>query len=223
MTDTPSKEYSFDEWKTSWNEDDIGFHESSILPDLVTHQSTFLTKKCRVFLPLCGKTLDLAYLADQGHDVFGCEFIQKAVEDFFNEQKLDFETSVLPSGISVFKAINKKITLYCGDFFALKSEEIGKFDAISDRGSLIVMNSVQRVKYAESMHDLMAPGCKYLLNTFVIDEENYQGPPRSVPLEEIERCFGLFCVIKELDCKPDNRMPSCKMLIVNTLLSLKNS
>ena len=215
--------YSLNEWEESWNSNDIGFHESCVLPDLIKHENVFLNRYCRVFLPLCGKSLDLAYLADKGHDVYGCEFVKKAVEDFFKEQNLQFTTSSLPSGIIVYKATSKKITLYCGDFYALKSDEVGKFDAVWDRGSLIVMSFFQRMEYAKIMQDLMGPGCKYLLNTFHIIGQDYQGPPYSVPKEDIERCFSSFCDIKQLDSKMANfQIPGTEsVMIVNTLLAMK--
>lgn len=196
-----SNELTIKNWQKMWDSDQIGFHQSSVHPDLMTYESEFLDKNCRVFLPLCGKTLDLVYLADKGHEVFGCEFVQKACEDFFKEQSLEYETLSLPSGLTKFKATSKKITLYCGDFFALKSEEIGKFNAVWDRASLVAINPSQRIEYGKVMQDLMVPGGKYLLNSFIFTGENYRGPPHSVPREDIKSCFGSFCEIKELDSK----------------------
>ena len=215
------KDYTVENWQKMWDNNHIGFHQSSVLPDLLKHENMFLNKCCRVFLPLCGKSLDLAYLADKGHNVYGCEFVKKAVEDFFKEQNLQYTTSSLPSGSIVYKAVSKKITLYCGDFYALKSDEVGKFDAVWDRASLVAINPSQREEYAKVMQDLMGPGCKYLLNSFIINGDNYCGPPHSVSQEDIERCFSSFCDIKQLDSKfADFRLPSMDSLqIINSLIS----
>ena len=55
-----------------------------LLPPLQTAQ--------RVFVPLCGKTMDLTWLAVGGHRVFGVEVSQLAVEQYFSEAKLPKST-----------------------------------------------------------------------------------------------------------------------------------
>lgn len=207
-----------------WDDKDTGFHQPLVLPDLLTHESTFLTKPSRVFVPLCGKTVDLVYLADKGHDVYGCEFIESAVKDFFTEQSLEYTTSMTSDmSTMVYKAVSKKITLYCGDFFALKSKDIGKFDGIWDRASLVAVEPSQREEYGKVMKDLMSSGGKYLLNSYIITGEKYKGPPHSVPIDDIEKCFGSFCEIKQLDSRSD-MFPLANIeavQIVNSLLTSK--
>ncbi|EXF43869.1 thiopurine s-methyltransferase [Pseudomonas sp. BAY1663] len=46
-----------------------------------------------MLVPLCGKSLDLAWLAGQGFNVLGVELSEKAVEAFFAEQQLEAEVS----------------------------------------------------------------------------------------------------------------------------------
>ena len=41
-------------------------------------------------LPLCGKSLDLVYLYEQGYQVIGCECSELACEQFFSENKIPF-------------------------------------------------------------------------------------------------------------------------------------
>ena len=191
----------FDEWNKAWANNDIGFHNDNVLPDLLRHENTFLSSNCRVYVPLCGKTLDMIYLADKGHDVHGCEFVKKGVKDFFQENNLEYTTTKILSGnVVVYKAVSKKITIYQGDFFALKFDVIGKFDAIWDRGGFVAIDPAQRVEYAKVMKDLMAPDCKYLLNTFLIQGDLYQGPPHSISDETLQSVFGSFCKIAVLDC-----------------------
>ena len=71
-----------------------------------------------VLVPLCGKTRDLLWLADQGCNVIGVEFCTKACTDFFVENKIDYEQVD-----SVFIAKDKKLKIYCGDFFTCPIEE----------------------------------------------------------------------------------------------------
>lgn len=48
-----------------------------------------LAQGSRVFVPLCGKSLDMIWLAQQGHEVIGVELSPVAVEDFFRENGLN--------------------------------------------------------------------------------------------------------------------------------------
>ena len=45
-----------------------------------------------VFVPLCGKTLDMVWLCQQGHTVVGCELSEIAALDFFKENSIPYET-----------------------------------------------------------------------------------------------------------------------------------
>ena len=54
------------------------------------------SKSVRFFLPLCGKAGDLLYLYTEGHTVTGVEGVPFVVEQFFRENKLDYEKVSLP-------------------------------------------------------------------------------------------------------------------------------
>lgn len=70
-------------WHKKWASNQIGFH----LPDVNPYLQRFwpglnLAAQARVLVPLCGKSLDLLWLAGRGHRVLGIELSEKAVEDF---------------------------------------------------------------------------------------------------------------------------------------------
>ena len=76
-------------WQQSWRDRDIAFHQHVVNPHLVKFwQNLRLTAADRVFVPLCGKSLDLLWLAEQGHPVIGVELSPLAVRAFFRENKL---------------------------------------------------------------------------------------------------------------------------------------
>ena len=189
-----------DHWQQMWNMRDIGFHQSQVHPDLLKHQNLLMKPGCRVYVPLCGKSLDLVYLADQGYDVVGCEFVEMAVKEFFDEQKLEYTVSKDSAiNVSVYKASSMKLSIYQGDFFVLSSSVIGKFDVIWDRASIVAINISDREKYAKTLIELMAPRCKSLLNLLTITGKNYVGPPHSINAEDIKKLFGSVFKYKEVD------------------------
>ena len=73
-------------WHSRWQEGRIGFHQDRPTPLLVEHWTSLgLAQGSRVFVPLCGKSLDMAWLASQGHRVLGVELSAMAVRAFYEE------------------------------------------------------------------------------------------------------------------------------------------
>lgn len=61
-------------WQARWETKQIGFHEGKPNAYLVRHLPRLgLAPGARIFLPLCGKTRDIAYLLGQGFAVAGAE------------------------------------------------------------------------------------------------------------------------------------------------------
>ena len=78
-----------DFWHQRWADNQIGFHQSAPTPLLLKHWPALgITPGAQVFVPLAGKSLDMAWLASQGHRVLGVELSQLAVEQFFAEHDL---------------------------------------------------------------------------------------------------------------------------------------
>ena len=76
-----------DFWKARWAEDRIGWHQA----DGNVNLREYWRGSCRrVLVPLCGKSPDLLWLADRGHDVVGIEISEIAVAAFFDENALAY-------------------------------------------------------------------------------------------------------------------------------------
>ena len=68
-------------WFQRWESNNIGFHQSEANPLLVNAFTELaLAKGRRVFLPLCGKTLDIAWLLSKGYRVAGAELSELAID-----------------------------------------------------------------------------------------------------------------------------------------------
>lgn len=157
----------------------------------------------RILLPLAGKTIDIPYLAehDQVKEVVGVESVRKAVEEFASEQS---HLDVRPVGESadgkneVYEGRGSSngalVRMIMGDFFACNEENcFGRFQCAFDRGGLVAVDPSVRSKYAEVLDRLMAPGGKVLLVCFDrragSEEAKRNGPPFSVPQEEVRSLF----------------------------------
>src|SRR5258708_29645765 len=79
-------------WHQRWEANEIGFHESNANPLLLTHfKALSRPKGSRVFVPLCGKTLDIAWLLSNGYQIAGVELSELAIKQLFVELGIEAE------------------------------------------------------------------------------------------------------------------------------------
>jgi thiopurine S-methyltransferase len=140
----------------------------------------------RVFVPLCGKTVDLAYLTTLADEVVGVEGIRMALEQFAKEQpQLNISTESTTTTTDGFERFQgDKITLLKGDFFELDATKTdGKFDLIFDRASMVAIEPKLRQAYVDVLGSLLAEGGTILLVVLErkgTEEGMKMGPPFSV-------------------------------------------
>ncbi|PKM32506.1 MAG: thiopurine S-methyltransferase [Gammaproteobacteria bacterium HGW-Gammaproteobacteria-12] len=174
-------------WQDRWARSQIGFHQEKVNGYLRRHWSALgLARDASVLVPLCGKSLDLAWLAEQGHGVIGVELAERAVQDFFAER--DVQPQVSQHGVfKVYRA--GELQILCGDFFALSREDVAACQAFYDRAALIALPPKMRERYVAHLQAIMPDACQGLLVTLVYDQQRMDGPPFSVEDAEVDRHF----------------------------------
>ncbi|MGO4799924.1 thiopurine S-methyltransferase [Pseudomonas sp. W22_MBD1_FP4] len=175
-------------WQERWARNQLGFHLPEVNPYLERHwPSLALAEGAKVLVPLCGKSLDLMWLATQGHRVLGVELSEQAVEAFFSEQSLT--PRITQRGVfTVYQA--DLIEVWCGDFFALDAEVPADCTAVYDRAALIALPPLMRSQYTEQLNNMLRPGCQGLLITLDYDQTQKAGPPFAVTDEEVKVLLG---------------------------------
>jgi thiopurine S-methyltransferase len=175
-------------WQERWRTAQIGFHQSAVDRHLEAYWPRLnLAAGSRVFVPLCGKSLDLLWLRDKGHSVVGVELSRIAVEAFFMENGILARRRTL-ADFEVYEADG--LTLYCGDFFKLTPELLGPVSAVYDRGSLISWTTALRAPYAAHMAALTGPGTQTLLITVEYPPQQMNGPPFPVFDAELKSLYA---------------------------------
>lgn len=172
-----------DFWHQRWQEGRIGFHQARITPLLERHwDAVGAPPGCRVFVPLAGKSLDMAWLAARGHRVLGVELSRLAVEQFFREHALtpDIRDSRYGTHFSA-----GDIELICGDAFDLDPEALVDCRAVFDRAALIALPPALRARYLHDLYARLPAGCRGLLVTLEYPQHEKQGPPFSVAENEV--------------------------------------
>jgi len=186
-------------WHQRWQQNQIGFHQQEINPYLQRHwPDLMIPAKGRVFVPLCGKSNDMLWLLSMGYHVVAVELSPQAIESFFAENGL--KPRIYRQGDFWVHEIDG-LQVFCGDFFALRSNLIGRIDAVYDRASLVALPPDMRIEYALNLSALLSPGVKILLIAFDYPQQEMQGPPFSVQNEEVEQLFNHWCDIELLSNK----------------------
>ncbi len=183
-------------WLEKWQKNEIGFHGVDFNPNLVENFPLLnLPEGSHVLVPLCGKSLDLLWLKNQGYKVTGVELSSLAVESFFKECNLEYNIS--QSGNMYEYASNGgDLTIIQGDFLQLNKSELAPIDAIYDRAAMIALPPDMRVNYCNKLKDIMAQNGQKLLITLEYEQKLVDGPPFSVSETEIRHNFGKDFIVE---------------------------
>ncbi|XP_069062809.1 thiopurine S-methyltransferase-like isoform X2 [Pleurodeles waltl] len=172
-----SKVVDEEEWKKKWEQKNTSFHKDQVHRLLRAHLNALLNSRIglRIFFPLCGKAVDMKWLADMGHTITGVDVSEIGLKDFFTEQNIPYVEEDVPAipGAKLFKSSSGNISLYCCSFY----------DFIS---------------YAKTVLSLMEQDCCYLLVTVLYNPVLIEGPPFYVPNSVIEKLYGESCDIRLL-------------------------
>jgi thiopurine S-methyltransferase len=175
-------------WHDRWRTGQIGFHQSAVDRHLEQYWPDLgLAHGSRVFVPLCGKSLDLLWLCERGHSVTGVELSTVALESFCTEHGVPAKRRILDD-FDVYEA--KQLQLFRGDFFALTSELLGPMPAVYDRAALISWVPELRAAYVKHITELTSPGTQTLLVAMEYPQEQMNGPPFSVDADEVGRLYS---------------------------------
>lgn len=175
-------------WLDRWENRQIGFHQDRIN----THLETFwpasgISPGCGVFVPLCGKSLDMLWLRSQGHEVLGIELSRTAVAEFFDENNLQAE---LETDERFERWSCEGLTLLVGDFFDLTGDDLATCGAVYDRASLVALPPAMRSDYARHMAAIKPAEAITLLISMEYPQDQMQGPPFSVEEPEVRELYA---------------------------------
>lgn len=175
-------------WRSKWRKGTTGFHMKDGYPGLEKYWDSLPLKDNPVVLvPLCGKTVDLLWLAGKCRRVIGVEISEIAVQDFLTENNLQAVVSSF-AGFKLFQTGN--IDIWQGDFFKLPKHKLPAVDLIYDKAALIALPPEMRKRYVAKVIGIVSGHTQILLHLLNYRVEEMTGPPFSVSVEEINMHFG---------------------------------
>ncbi|WP_413520414.1 thiopurine S-methyltransferase [Psychrobacter glacincola] len=204
-------------WQTRWQEKRIGFNQSQVNPLLVKYFSELnLSVGSRIFVPLCGKSIDMVWLAHQGFDVVGIELVESAAQEFFIEQAISY-TVIEHSKQTDIKCYQgeiagRTIDLWVANIFTLSADDIGHVDAVYDRAALIAMPAELRPQYSEKIRTLSCNASQLLL-TLNYDQNERSGPPFSISQEQVQQYYGNDYQMNKLEEEPSTLNAAPEMAV----------
>ena len=189
------------DWLARWQKNKIGWHADALNRSLVDYFELLeLAPGASVFVPLCGKSLDMIYLSEMGHSVIGVELSAIGVEQFFVDNSLQYSVSEVDNFV-LYQS--ERIKIYCGDYFNLNAKQLSNVSAAYDRASLIALDLDLREKYAQHLTAIIPPDARILLLTLIYPQHQMSGPPFSVSNSEVESLFSSAFKYRQLHCFND--------------------
>lgn len=150
-------------WRRGWRENQTPFHLPHVHPLLVRFWSRLgLEAGERVFVPLCGKSLDLLWLREGGHDVVGVELSPVAVKAFYKSARLQ---PTREDHGELTRWSRDGVTIYCGDFFRLVQQDLAGVRAVYDRAALTALPEELREHYVAHLHAILPAEASIFLIT----------------------------------------------------------
>lgn len=189
-------------WRRRWREGRIGWHHADVMPLLVQHWPALrVAAGTRILVPLCGKTLDMPWFADQGLDVLGVDLAPIALATFLRENHLEASTHAAADG-RVYEVSNLprgKITLLQGDVFEVAPERLAACTAFYDRAASIAMPQELRTRLANDVYAKLPAGARGFLITLEYTGGHVTTPPFSVDDAEVHRMFAAHWDLERLE------------------------
>jgi thiopurine S-methyltransferase len=173
-----------DFWLDRWKAGKIGFHQEGISPQLIEFWPR-LPQSSRVLVPLCGKSNDMIWLAEQGYQVTGVELSPLAVVQFLGDNELTYDTHQ-EGELKIHTVRDLPLRIVEGDFFNFQEDQ---FDACYDRAAMVAMPNSKRADYVSHTLERLSPTAWVLLISLFHDGDE-QTPPFSVDEEMITSLWG---------------------------------
>lgn len=185
-----------DFWLAKWQKGETGFHLGQVNPLLEKYWGLVDVVPGDVFVPLCGKSLDMVWLNQRGRNVVGVELSPLAVAAGF--QEAGWQAEAIQQGALLRHSAQNGVTVWQGDFFELTPKHVAGCRLVYDRAALIALPAELRQRYAGHLRSLLPVGARILLVTLEYPQAEMSGPPFSVEELEVRTLYGSWAHVERV-------------------------
>ena len=190
----------WDSNETRWQRDHVNENLERFFIDFVPDGQSL--KGRTVFVPLCGKSLDMKWLYDKGFTVVGVEAVEKGILEFFAEQDMDYDVEKI-GVFTLYSTKDSKLKIFNGNLFDFSEDFVGaKFDHSWDRGSFVAIDKITRQQYGELFSKVMKTNSTGLLEVFEYDPKIHSEQPFPIFSSDLDSVFSSF-TFEELNRNED--------------------
>ena len=151
-----------------------------------------------VFVPLCGKSVDMTWLLQQQQQVIGVEISPIPLQTFIQQNQLQPSLTHTTYG-TVYQT--NHCTLYESNLFDLPTDVLQPINLVYDRGALVALPWPDlRKQYIQWYQEKLPIGTRVLLISFETDANlsTSIGPPFPINSNELTQQFGIHFSIELL-------------------------
>ena len=183
-------------WLKKWELGETGFDQRTVNEILEScWPAVEAPAGATVLVPLCGKSLDMRWLAEQGHAIVGVELSAVACQAFFDA--IERVPRVSTAG-SLRAWIAEPYRILQGDFLTATTADIGAVSFFYDRAAMVAMPPDMQPGYARHLLSLLPSGAAGLVNCLEYPPEDMQGPPFSISETRLRELLGEKCRLRRL-------------------------
>lgn len=213
-------------WHQCWEKDQIGFHQDDFNPLMMKLWPRFQAwqegqgrsseQPSVIFVPLCGKSADMLYIASQ-QKVIGAELSDIACRDFYLDNHIPYQLT----NTAIFGHYqSERIDLYQGDFFALTPQHVNTCQHIFDRAALVALPKALRAQYVAHLRGLFPAKTELFLLSLEYPEGEIKGPPFNVTENEVNSLFKGCKITKVLTEPLSDQQFARRKLKVSSLVEV---
>ncbi len=197
----PPNERSEQHWVDQWEKGLTPWHRKEPDSQLQSHINLLTGGKhgLSIFIPFCGKSLDIIWLLKQGHSVVGVELSSLAVQQLFEENELPY-SKIEEESFTVYKGLDQRLKIFVGSLFDLTAELTDHHDAVWDCKALGAVNISQRKHYIKILLSILKPSGSILVSHLEYDSLEHYGPPFSLSTTVLQALFDDEWSVECVEC-----------------------
>ena len=163
----------------------------------------------RIFVPFCGKSLDMKWFYEKGMSVVGVEVSELPAREFFSGNNLEYEVehSTTVPHCKIYRH-DDRLCIYLCDIFNLDSKLLGgRFDYLWDRGALVAVIHEERELYWNFISSILADNAQGFIELNEFDSTQHTGPPYDFSKDCLARLLGDKYSFKQICIRKEDEMP----------------